>query len=524
MTTNLGQTVGIRNTLRPTYVWVAFAAAALAVLSGSILAGAGHPGAFAPAIITAAFVLSLALPWRASLLAVPLLLLVEGLARRYLVNQVELFFVKDVVLAVAYAKYIVERRRAGLSLVPRSPVTWPLAAFAAIVVAGAFNPTLPSPIIGLFGIYSWLWYVPICWLVRDAFPTPLAAIRAVAAYLAIFVPLGVLAQVQQHVPAANRSYYDLEVGSTNFVYDGRIIASRSVATFASTNAFGDYLVIVAVLLFACALVVRRARTFLALAVVLAAFVLAVGGSGNRSASGAAFVSLIAVLALHKRLDRGAAAAATLGVAFMLALALLPPVLPGLDRAGGAGFSRASISQRLTAHLFLPIERILGVHWSETPTSVQVPTTTGKAGPVAPPAPPRASTSGVTAILGHGSGLGAGGLQYVANRFLSPSETWRMRALGGPEGGWADVLWELGPVGLVPLIWLFGAVTAVAIRVRRSTQDAVTQSVAAVGLAALASTAFLMLVTSKLTHPIYSVLFWFAVGLTLAADRFSRETA
>ncbi|MCU1281631.1 MAG: hypothetical protein JWM53_5177 [bacterium] len=534
MTNDLGQRIRIPNIPRPTGVSAAlFAVAAVAVILGTILTSIGHPGAFAPAIIAAAVALSLALPWRVCLFAIPLLLLVEALARRYVVNEVALFLVKDAVLAVAYVKYAVARYRAGRKIVPRTLVTWPIAVFAVIVVAEALNPTLPSPLVGVFGIYSWLWYAPICWLVAEAFPTPTAAIRAAAVYLAISVPLGVLAQVQQHVPAANRSYYDAVVGSTSFVYHGRIIASRSVGTFASTNAFGDYLIIVAVLLFACAVLVRNTSTFVALCVVLVAFVLAVGGAANRSASGAAFVSMITVIVIHKRRDRGTAVALAFGVAFLLALALLPPVFPGLDRAGGTGFSPASLSQRLTDHLYLPVEKVFGVdHQASTAKpNPSLPTKARSSKPVPPSstqtqtsAPTPAPTGGWTAILGHGAGLGAGGLQYVANLFLSASDQRRTRELGGPEGGWADVLWELGLPGLIPLIWLFVVVAATAVRVRRSIDDTAVQSLAGIGAAAVASTAFLMLVSSKLTHPVFAVLFWFTVGLTLAADRLAREAA
>jgi hypothetical protein len=34
----------------------------------------------------------------------------------------------------------------------------------------------------------------------------------------------------------------------------------------------------------------------------------------------------------------------------------------------------------------------------------------------------------------------------------------------------------------------------------------------------------MLVTSKLTHPVYAIPFWFATGLGLAAARFAEEPA
>jgi hypothetical protein len=510
MAIDLRQRVGIPRVLRPTTALAAVALAAAAVISGAVLISVG-----------------LAFSWQASLFAVPVLLLVEALARRYVVNQVELFFVKDAVLAIAYAKYALAQHRAGRKIVPRTSVTWPIAGLAVIVVAEALNPTLPSPLVGVFGIYSWLWYAPICWLARDAFQTPATAIRAVVAYLAIFVPLGVLAQVQQHVPAANRSYYDTVVGSTSFVYHGRVISSRSVGTFASTNAFGDYLVIIAVLVFSFAILVRNRRALVALSLALVAFVLAVGGAANRSASGAAFVSMMVVVALHKRRDRGTATALTFGVAFLLALALLAPVFPGLDRAGVTGFAPASLTQRLTDHLYTPAEKALGIHHQASISpNPSVPTTPANQAPTptATPTPTPASTGEWTGILGHGAGLGAGGLQYVANSFLSASDKQRTSELGGPEGGWADVLWELGVAGLIPLIWLFVAVAAVAVRVRRSTEDVAVQSLAAIGAATVASTAFLMLVSSKLTHPVFAVLFWFAIGLTLAADRFAREAA
>jgi hypothetical protein len=386
---------------------VGLAAAGILVIAAFAAVAVGNDRAFAPALLAAAAVFGSVSSWRTCLLAAPLLLLVEALLRRFVVNDVWIFFAKDVLLAFAYAKYARARLREHGRPIPRAAVNLPIALLALLVVGEAFNPTLPSPVIGVLGIYIWLWYAPVCWLVRDAFPTARAAVRAAALYLALFVPLGVLAQIQQHVSAANRSYYDTEVGSTEFVYDGQIIHSRSVGTFASTNAFGDYLVFVAVLVFSLVLAARGRRSMVALLAVMAAFVLAVGGTGNRSASGAAFISLLAALALHRRRDRTTARALALGGAFLLSLIVLPPLLPGLDRAGVTGFAPASLSSRLSAHLYDPVEKIFDIqHGQQTAGPRPSVTTTTAGGTGSTGSPPSGEAPAPAESRGNSSDLTA----------------------------------------------------------------------------------------------------------------------
>ena len=72
---------------------------------------------------------------------------------------------KDFLFIVpAYAGFLVWAWRARVRIsFPAAPLTL-LVALAAIVVAQAFNPNLPKPLVGLIGVKVWLFYVPLVFL------------------------------------------------------------------------------------------------------------------------------------------------------------------------------------------------------------------------------------------------------------------------------------------------------------------------------------------------------------------------
>jgi hypothetical protein len=464
---------------------------------------------FTVTLLAGALAVSLLLSWRTLTLGVIALVLVEALPRRYLVNEVTIFFVKDVALAVAYVKYIRHRIATGAPVVPRTWSSAALVVFAAILLVQAFNPLLPTVAVGLIGLHGWVWTLPLVFLVGAAFSSAHEAVRAVRRFGLASLPLAVLAVVQIYVPAANATYYADIHGKASYHVGDTIIDDRSVGTFASTGAYADYLVFVTIATLGLIVAARTRRDRAVVALFFTGLVLALGGAGTRAVTITAAVSILVLLALRPRLDRRNGFAVAVTACFFLAVAtahpllsaaMSQPILPGLTRAGTSGLSPSSIGFRVQEHVVEPAE-----------TVATAPTQRGGA-----QAPSRA-----TVVFGRGLGLGTPGRQHL-EPLLSTAERDRVSALAGPEAGWMSVLWELGYTGVLLLAALFTVLIAVAGRTFRAARSFETQALAATGMFALASTAILMVFAIKLGAINYSVFFWASVGLIFAATGFAKS--
>jgi len=97
-------------------------------------------------------------------------LVVEDLPRKFLGNDMRLYFAKDVLAAILYLAFL-----AGLvrGRVPRLKARFlgPLLLFIAWGVLQAFNPESPSPVYGLLGLRMYFFYIPLLFvgyaLLRD---------------------------------------------------------------------------------------------------------------------------------------------------------------------------------------------------------------------------------------------------------------------------------------------------------------------------------------------------------------------
>lgn len=147
------------------------------------------------ALVGAAGVWALFPRWQRILPILLGLLLVEGTFRRLLPGQpFEVILIKDVFLGLAYLSYarwiVVEDRELWVP-----PFQYTLGAFALVVAALAItNPF--SPFVSLAGIHSYLWYVPLIWLARDAIQTEEGLRRLLVPFTALAIPLLLLGIAQ----------------------------------------------------------------------------------------------------------------------------------------------------------------------------------------------------------------------------------------------------------------------------------------------------------------------------------------
>lgn len=510
---------------------------ALAWIAACGLARDGSRVEFVAVLLGGAFVVLLPLRWPV-LLGIALgLLLVEALPRRYWVNEPAMFFVKDIALGIAYVKFVIDRWRTGRALLPRSPVTIAMGAIAVVVLLGAVNPQLPSLKVGLLGLHNDLWYMPIAILTASLFDRPADAVRAVRIFALTSLPLGVLAVMQLFIARVNASYYQQELGKTSYQVGSKFISDRSIGPFASTGTFSDYLVIVVVAIAALSITSRGRVSHAVIVALFGGIVLSMGGNGSRGLALAVIVACCAAAALTKRARAGAFTLAV-GALSILSAFILYPVLPGLYRAVVAGFSTQSIAQRVTEHVVNPLQQE-----GDTGGGANAPsgkrkgsypgktkrTTIGGAKSATSKTPPNATAARhppetiTTLIIGHGTGLGGGGRQYL-EPFLSSAQMKELEYKSAPESGWLGMAWEFGWVGVGVMLVFFGVLARISWRAYRGAHDDATRVLAAVGWTSGLVTTVLMVLAAKLGQIDYTMLFWASVGLAIAASRAAGNTA
>ncbi|MGB0564886.1 MAG: hypothetical protein ACPGVO_24285, partial [Spirulinaceae cyanobacterium] len=109
--------------------------------------------------------------WRRAVKAVFFILVFDGAVRKWLLPQASefIYFFKDFVLFGAYLRYFFYPPPGD-----RFPIRNNLVTIAILIASGwcifqAFNPYLGSPIVGLLGIRSYLFYIPLIWMIPSLF-------------------------------------------------------------------------------------------------------------------------------------------------------------------------------------------------------------------------------------------------------------------------------------------------------------------------------------------------------------------
>jgi hypothetical protein len=231
--------------------------------------------------IGAAFLIAILRDWRNGLYFFLVWLLFEDLARKFLGNNMAIYFAKDGLLLIVYLAFFAAYRRkeSGLQTF-RPPFLIPLVAIVWFSVMQVFNPASPTIFFGLLGIKVYFYYVPLL-AVGYAMINSEADLRKFfhinLGFMVVIIALGVVQAVLGHkflnpeVPAEDirllsQTYREAPISG--------VIVYRPTSVFVSAGRFQD-LVIVAWLLvlgFSGYLLLRhrRGRTFAFLALALTA--------------------------------------------------------------------------------------------------------------------------------------------------------------------------------------------------------------------------------------------------------------
>ncbi len=202
------------------------------------------------ACVGAAVVAVTVLNWRTGLYLLLAWLLLEDLARKYLGNNMALYFAKDFLLAVVYASFFARWRKKDQDLKTfRPPFLKALAVFIWFGFLQVFNPASTSIFYGLMGIKLYFYYIPLI-AVGYALADSEARLRRFfyfnLALIAIIVSLGI---VQSIIGPRflNPAVMAKELEELSSLYRIAPITGvqvyRPTSVFVSAGRFGDMLVV-----------------------------------------------------------------------------------------------------------------------------------------------------------------------------------------------------------------------------------------------------------------------------------------
>lgn len=186
------------------------------------------------------------LNWRHTLKVVLILVVIEGALRKWVLPQANelIYFLKDIVLLGAYIKYFIFSASEKKYLI-KSEVIKPLI----FITTGwclfqAFNSSLGSPIIGIFGLKSYLFYAPLIWMVPNLFQSEEELYNFLKKYMLLIIPVSVLGIIQFFSPASSPiNAYSNDEGTANVVTFANDVGVRITGTFSYISGYSLYLVV-----------------------------------------------------------------------------------------------------------------------------------------------------------------------------------------------------------------------------------------------------------------------------------------
>ena len=256
------------------------------------------------AFVGCAFVVAMLGDWRNGLYFFLAWLLFEDLFRKYLGNNMAIYFAKDMLAAVVYLSFFAAYRRKEATSF-RPPFLVPLLLFVWLGVMQVFNPASPTFIYGLLGLKIYFYYIPLLF-VGYALLNSEAELRRfffVNMVLAmIIVSLGIVQSILGHT-FLNPAVLAEDIRGLSTLYRAAPISGaisyRPNSVFVSTGRFVNFLLVIWLLVFGFSgyLMLRhkrgRALAFLVFGLTAAAVVLCASRGIFLWSAGSALVGVVA---------------------------------------------------------------------------------------------------------------------------------------------------------------------------------------------------------------------------------------
>src|SRR5882762_1675613 len=235
--------------------FLVFSVVAAYKIAGYVIAGDMNDLAFvALAFAGCAFVVAILNNWRKGLYFFLTWLLFEDFFRKYLGNNMAIFFAKDVLAAVVYLSFFLAYRRKEVTSF-RPPFLLPILLFVWFGVMQVFNPASTNLMYGVLGLKLFFYYVPLLF-VGYALLNSEAELRHfffVNMVLAlIIVSLGIAQAIIGHT-FLNPEIVAEDIRDLSTLYRvspiSGLIMYRPTSVFVSTGRFGNFLLVTWLLVF-----------------------------------------------------------------------------------------------------------------------------------------------------------------------------------------------------------------------------------------------------------------------------------
>ncbi len=124
--------------------------------------------------------------WREIVKITLFIVVIEGILRKWVLPQASelIYFFKDITLLVAYIKYYSQpnsqlyKQKSFINTMIPICLLWG--------TFQVFSPRLGSPIVGVFGLKAYFFYIPLMWMLRDMFESQEELYQFIRQYLSGF--------------------------------------------------------------------------------------------------------------------------------------------------------------------------------------------------------------------------------------------------------------------------------------------------------------------------------------------------
>ena len=195
-------------------------------------------------VIALALLVVAPMSWRNCVKLLLYTVVVEGAVRKWLFpgSQEAVFFAKDVIALIAYAKFLNDPKVPRGAPPYNSTFRLLLACTAFFVLLQVCNPNLGSPLVGFIGAKNYVLYMPLVFLVGHLFESQRDLYRFLRGF-SLIIPMMFLLGVAQYNSAPNSwiNVYSEETTFTSLVAD----RPRITGTFSYISGFSIFLIYMA---------------------------------------------------------------------------------------------------------------------------------------------------------------------------------------------------------------------------------------------------------------------------------------
>jgi hypothetical protein len=426
--------------------------------------------------------------WQKLIWAVMFLVVVEGAIRKWLLPgfQSQVYFIKDVLLILAYIGFLGARVPSGLHLEAMNGLKILLLLSSLYFAGELFNPNGPSLLLSFVGLMNYLLYAPLAFVVPYMFSSSQDLEAKLKKYAIIMLPFAALGLVQFSLGADHwmNGYlaHDSEnLRAASMFGSEQMTKARTTGTFSYIGGYTTFLTVTLYLGVGLAAAHRwrivESRWYLLLVLVSLAAIFTTGSRGPIYSLVIATPIMLYIWKVGGLMSMRHVAQMALIVGFMYLIAVV-----AVPDAIDAYQYRATNSDDPIVRLFSPFTEIFDVLFAAPFIGTGM-----------------ASTNGVAiAILGDAS------FSWL-NGVFSEAET-------------ARVFQETGVIGFILVystrIWLVVSAVRLGVRFRTPLYAAMSGVIAAF----LAQNVVLIVIN----NPTGGIYYWFAAGLLFAMYRLERQ--